>query len=154
MRKLFLSAVIPIAMVLLAAAPSLAETRAAGLLIDWGDINPSRFPDDLESVGLMVRLSNPDTLGGLYLDTGLDYNEETVIYNIGLTLRSPRALFIFRPYAGWGLSYNLTDLPPAWNVRPYMLFGSEFLWLFWEEAVSLYPGDPALVTRTGIRVRF
>ncbi|MGE5550667.1 MAG: hypothetical protein ACM3ZC_09060 [Bacteroidota bacterium] len=154
MRKFFLASMLLIGLVFLGAAPVLAESYAPSLLIEWGETYSAFGDQQGECVGTMIRLSGQGDLGVLYLDTGLDYDYDQVIFDLGLTVRSPRAIFIFRPYGGWGLAYNLTEWSPVWRVSPYMVFGSEFLWMFWEEEVTLYGLDPGVITRAGVRVRF
>ncbi len=151
MHKVFLTAVLLLGLVLGAALPARADDSPL-LLLDWGSAETT-YTTNLESIGLLVRVSDQGGFEALYLDTGVDFNETRVILSLGLTLRSPRVLFIFRPYAGWGLSYSLDSYAAAWTASPFMRFGAEFICVYWEEEVYLTVA-PEIATRAGLRLHF
>ncbi len=151
MRKVFLTAVLLLGLVLGFALPARADDSPL-LLLDWGEAE-STYGADLESFGLLVRISKQGGFEALYLDAGVDFNEDVVILSLGLTLRSPKPLFIFRLYAGCGLSYSLDSFATTWEASPYMRFGAEFIWVYWEEEVYL-TSTPEIATRLGLRMHF
>lgn len=151
MRKIFLTAVLLLGLVFGAAFPARADDSPL-LLLDWGEAETT-YASDLESFGMLVRVSDRGGFETLYLDAGVDFNEDRVILSLGLTLRSPQTLFIFRPYAGWGLSYSLDSYTATWEASPYMRFGAEFICVYWEEEVYL-TAAPEIATRVGLRMHF
>ena len=151
MRKIFLTAVLLLGLVFGVALPARADDSPV-LLLDWGEAETT-YATNLESFGLLVRVSNQGGFDALYLDAGVDFNEDCVILSLGLTLRSPKTLFIFRPYAGWGLSYSLDSFATTWEASPYMRFGAEFICVYWEEEVYL-TATPEIATRVGLRMHF
>lgn len=152
MRKSLLSLALFIILALAAAAPSLANTPSP-LYFDWS-AGASTYAAGLNSFGLLVGVSDPDSRWPLYLDADLEYGDGVRTANLGLVLRAPGRIIIFKPYVGAGLVYNLDDWYPAWRTAPYVLAGAELLWFFWENAAIFTPYTVENTVRAGVRVGF
>lgn len=109
---------------------------------------------DLNSLELTMLVSDQPRIGGLYLDLGMEYSEEALWLDAGFILRGGEKLLVITPYMGAGLTYQASGFVLPGKLTPYIKYGGEFLWFYWEEEILILQAAPDIIHRAGLRVGF